>query len=64
MHSSWLAAAPIAPPQQLTRRTALATNLQPTPMALSSTVRRPRAPGERCCCVRIQALSVRGSVCG
>lgn len=47
-----------------TRRTAADTNLQPTPMAFSSTVRRPRALGERCCWVRIQALSVSGSVCG
>ena len=46
-----------------TRRTAELTYLQPVPMAFSSTVRRPRAPTDLCCWVRIQAESVRGSVC-
>ena len=47
----------------LTRRTEVDRNLQPTVMALSSTVRWPRAWGALMCCwLRIQADSVKGSV--
>ena len=49
---------------RLTRRTAVERNLQPTQMALSSTVRWPLAWGALMCCwLRIQADSVNGSVC-
>lgn len=47
-----------------TLRTAEATNLQPTVIACSRMVRRPRASGATLCCwLMIHAESVKGSVC-